>query len=220
MSDAFRIARLASTSRLALACARLVRHLLNQALGRISRAPGIRAAELHDTLSSAGDITLKLLTISSHRPECEATAVDLGDLVEEMRDLVGVLAGPETVVVSVRDAGEVHVRANRGDLEELVLNLVELTHEAQSRRITITSGLVDWPGDEQLVAGRHAMLAVSDDRRIQAVATAAPCPTCGAVSALGLPLVRAIAASCGGVLVIVAATDGSVEHRVVLPVAA
>lgn len=219
MPDAFRIARLASTSRLALACAKLVRHLLNQALGRIARAPGSRAAELHDMLSSAGDITRKLLTIS-HRPEGEATSIDLGDLVEDLRDFVGVLAGPETVVVSVRHAGEVHVRANRGDLEELVLNLVELPHEAQSRRITITSGLVDWPGDEQLVAGRHAMLAVSDDRRIQAVATAAPCPTCGAVSALGLPLVRAIAASCGGVLVIVAATDGSVEHRVVLPVAA
>jgi hypothetical protein len=131
-----------------------------------------------------------------------------------------VLAGPETVVVSVRAAGEVHVRANRGDLEEIVLNLIELPHEAQSRRITITSGLVDWPGDERLAAGRHAMLTVSDDRRIQTVATVEPCPSCGAVSTLGLALVRAIAASCGGVLVIVGGSDGGVEHRVVLPVAA
>jgi signal transduction histidine kinase len=220
MPDAFRIARLASTSRLALACARLVRHFLNQALGRIARAPGIRAAELHDTLSSAGDVTLKLLTISSHRPECDPTSVDLGDLVEEMRDLVGVLAGPEAVVVSVRDAVGVHVWANRGDLEQLVLNLIELPHEAQSRRITITSGLVDWAGDERLAAGCHAMLSVSDDRRVQAVAIAEPCPTCGAVSAVGLPLVRAIAAACGGALVIVGGTDGGVEHRVLLPVAA
>jgi two-component system, cell cycle sensor histidine kinase and response regulator CckA len=218
MPDAFRIARLASTSRLALACARLVRHLLNQALGRIARAPASRAHELHDALSSAGDITRKLLTIS-HRPESETTAVDLGDLIEEMRDLVGVLAGPETVVVSVRDAVGVQVLANRGDLEQIVLNLIELPREAQSRRITISSGLVAWPGDAALAAGCYATLSVSDDRRTQTVESVEPCPVCGAVSAVGLPLARAIATSCGGELVIVGGVDGSVEHRVLLPVA-
>ena len=223
-SDALRLARLASTGRLAVACALELRRLLSLASGSAAAAPGSeRAALLREALGSAGDITRRLLT-AAQRPST-TEIIDLGDMVEAMRGLFGVLAGPGAVVVIVRGNTRVRVVANRGDLEQILINLIDVREDvAGPRRIAITSGVIDGPagdppGVPPLAARPYALLSVTDDQRTQPASPTSACARCGAVPALGLPLVRAMASAHHGRLVVVPGIDGGVEYRVLLPLA-
>ena len=222
-SDALRLARLASTGRLALACALELRRLLSVAAGNAAAVPGTeRSTQLREALGSAGDITRRLLT-AAQRPST-TEIIDLGDLVEEMRGLFGILAGADSVVVVVRGITRVRVVANRGDLEQILVNLIDAPGEDSGpRRITITSGVVDGPsaapGVPPLPTRPYALLSVTDDQRAQAGPQTSTCARCGAVPALGLPLVRAIASAHQGRLEVVPGSDGEVEYRVLLPLA-
>lgn len=222
-SDALRLARLASTGRLALACALELRRLLSLATGNAAAAPGSeRSTQLREVLGSAGDITRRLLT-AGQRPST-TEIIDLGDLVEEMRGLFGILAGPGAVVVIVRGNARVRVVANRGDLEQILVNLIDSPADAAiTRRITITSDVVDGPvgappGMPPIAARPGALLSVTDDLRAPLASPTSACARCGAVPALGLPLVRAMASAHQGRLVVVPG-DGGVEYRVLLPLA-
>lgn len=223
-SDALRLARLASTGRLALACALELRRLLGVAAGNAAAVAGTeRSTQLREALGSAGDITRRLLT-AAQRPST-TEIIDLGDLVEEMRGLFGILAGADSVVVVVRGIAHVRVVANRGDLEQILVNLIDApSDESGPRRITITSGVVDGPsaippGVPPLQTRPHALLSVTDDLRTQTTPPTSTCARCGAVLGLGLPLVRAIASAHQGRLEVVSGSDGGVEYRVLLPLA-
>ena len=222
-SDALRLARLASTGRLALACALELRRLLSLAVGSAAAAPGSeQSAQLRETLGSAGDITRRLLT-AAQRPST-SEIIDLGDLVEEMRGLFGILAGPGAVVVVVRGITRVRVVANRGDLEQILVNLIDAPSDSSGpHRLTITSGVIEEPsappGVPPLAARPYALLSVTDDQSTLLPPPTATCARCGAVPGLGLPLVRAIAAAHQGRLIVVPGSDGGVEHRVLLPLA-
>lgn len=221
-TDALRLARLASTGRLALACALELRRLLSVAAGSAAAVPGTeRSTQLREALGSAGDITRRLLT-AGQRPST-TEIIELGDLVEEMRGLFGILAGADSVVVVVRGITRVRVVANRGDLEQILVNLIEAPgDDSGPRRITITSGVVDGPSAPPGVPPlptRYALLSVTDDQRTQAGPPTSTCARCGAVPGLGLPLVRAIASAHQGRLEVVPASDGEVEYRVLLPLA-
>jgi two-component system cell cycle sensor histidine kinase/response regulator CckA len=222
-SDALRLARLASTGRLAVACALELRRLLSLAAGNAAAVPGSeRSTQLREVLGSAGDITRRLLT-AAQRPST-TEIIDLGDLVEEMRGLFGILAGPGAVVVIVRGNARVRVVANRGDLEQILVNLVDAPDGAAGpRRIAITTGVVDGPGSAPpgvppLATRPYALLSVTDDQRTPLAAATSTCARCGAVPALGLPLVHAMASAHQGRLVVIP-SDGGVEYRVLLPLA-
>jgi hypothetical protein len=201
-----------------MACARELHRLLGLCRSRMSPL-GLRAL-----LGNAADITRSLLT-TAQRPVTEAATIELGELVEELRPLVAVLAGTDAIVVAVRDAGRVRTVANRSDLEQILINLVETPCESDvpGRRITITSGIVDWPGGAtaggELAAGRFALLSIINDHRA-ATASIQPCARCGGLSAIGPSLASAIASARNGGLVAVPCADGGVDYRALLPLAA
>jgi signal transduction histidine kinase len=224
-SDVLRLARLASTGRLALVYALELRRLLGLAWGSMAAVeqsiPG--AAQMRDALGSASDITRRLL-IAAQRPTA-TEVIDLGDLVEEIHDLFGIIAGPGAVVVIVRDSARVRTLANRGDLEQILVNLIETRCDtaAGPRRITITSGIIDSPAWATLagarLGGTCALLSVVDDQRTHVTSPRSTCARCGAVPALGLPLVQAIASAHNGAVRVQPGADGGVEYRVLLPLA-
>lgn len=217
------MARLASTGRLAVACALELRELLSRASAGLAAAPGSQAsAQLRDVFDSASEITRRLLTAAQRPPTTEI--IDLGDLVEDMRRLLGILAGSHAVVVIVRGITHVRVVANRGDLEQILVNLIDAPCAAPAgpRRLTITSGVVEAPAAAHGVrqpAAPQALLSVIDDLRSHAASPAPTCGRCGAVPALGVPLVRAIADAHRGRLVVAPASGGDIEYRVLLPLA-
>lgn len=220
--DALRLPRLASTGRLALACALELRRLLGLASRSAAAVsdPDL-ARDLRDALSSAGAVA-RLLVTAGQRPST-TEIVDLGNLVEEARDLIDTIAGPDAIAVIVRAAPHVRVVANRGDLEQILVNLIDAPCDGElgPRRLTITTDVIAWPGGGAggSRAAQLALLSLVDDRRHHVTSPAQPCTRCGAVPAIGLSLVRAIAAAHGGELAIVSGRDGSVECRVVLPLA-
>jgi hypothetical protein len=221
--ETFEVARLASTGRLALACALHLHQLLERATAAALRA-GLDsgdAVELRGLLVRSKEVTRQLLTIGG-RPPADSTLVDLGELLEEMRPLIAMIAGPDAFVVVVRDVAGVVALAERGALEQIVLNLVcRATTGTRGRRIAVTSGRVEWaggalPSGEVIAAGAYATLTISDELDRRSDVFVAPCATCGHVPALGLSIVAAIARASGGAL-IVHDDAGAIEHRVLIP---
>jgi hypothetical protein len=231
-NETLHIARLASTGRMALACAIQLHGLLDFAAAstlRLSHTGADRGArlleEIRKVLVSASDITRQLLT-AARRPEDAVMRVDLAELVDEMRPILGLIAGPDTFAAVVRDSVGAVILGNRGALEQVLVNLLVCEPGVKKTgRITISSGVVDWPGGEAddgtlLPPGVYAQLAVSDER-----CTMPPppvdmrCDVCGTVPAIGLPLVAAIARAHGGGLVFHRTPSGALEHRVLFPAA-
>ncbi len=226
VANVLSIARLASTGRVALVYALQLHRLLNLASASITAAAhsDADASHIRDVLGSASDLTRQLLT-AGKRPAHDLATIDLGELVDRMREIIGMLAGSEAIVVVVRDAVRVRTRANHGDLEQLLINLIDGPIGTNlGRRITIASGLLEWQGGTttsgELAAGTYATLTVTDDQRTQSTPIPGTCDACGATPAIGIAFACALAVSCGGALDVAPTADGVLEHRVLLPVAA
>jgi signal transduction histidine kinase/CheY-like chemotaxis protein len=95
--------------------------------------------------------------------------LDLDAVVAEMRDLLQRLAG-ERVTLEIGRSGKLgHVKADRSQLQQVVLNLVVNARDAMPQGGTITIETENWELDEAYVArrpqaqtGAYVMLAVSD----------------------------------------------------------
>ena len=210
-SDVLHLARLASTGRLAVACAHELHRLFD-----------LRGA---NAIGNATDVTRSLLT-AAHRPIADATLVDLGDLIEEMRPLFAILAGPDAIVVIVREAAGARTVASAAAISK--------TDPGQPDRAVVrgTGGRAP-PGDRSRhrgLAGRRDRGRYADRRRTLRAARGhrrSPRPRArprralpalaAALASIGLTLVSAIASACGGGLIAVPGADGRVDHHVLLP---
>ena len=120
------------------------------------------------TAGRAADLTRQLLAFS-RKQVLEATVLDLNAVAADMRDMLGRLIGEDIALVTSPSLELGRVKADRGQIEQVVMNLAVNARDAmpQGGRLIIETQNVDL--DAEYVRrhvgarpGPHVMLAVSD----------------------------------------------------------
>ena len=120
------------------------------------------------TAGRAADLTRQLLAFS-RKQVLEATVLDLNAVAADMRDMLGRLIGEDIALVTSPSLELGRVKADRGQIEQVVMNLAVNARDAmpQGGRLIIETENVDL--DAEYVRrhvgarpGPHVMLAVSD----------------------------------------------------------
>ncbi|MBI4617159.1 MAG: PAS domain S-box protein [Planctomycetes bacterium] len=170
------------------------------------RLEGIRRASERAT-ALAG----QLLAFSRKRV-VQPGAVDLSEVVAGMGDLLARLIGEDVELVSNLEPGLGRVRADRGEIEQVIANLAVNARDAMpsgGKLVLSTRGVVldEVPARVHLgvPAGRYALLAVSDTGVGMDPSTRAhlfepdfPTKEPGKGTGLGLATVYGIVKQCGG----------------------
>ncbi|MCZ7661614.1 MAG: ATP-binding protein [Thermoleophilia bacterium] len=122
------------------------------------------ARMIREAAKKGSSVARQLLAFSSHdRPAWRP--VDLNAVVRGMEDLLGRLIGENITVVSNLHAGTGCVMTDKGQLEQVILNLVLNAREAMPRggRLFLETANVVVEGDsERLDPGAYAVLSVGD----------------------------------------------------------
>ena len=131
-----------------------------------------RAAELrqiHRAATRAATITSQLLAFS-RRQQLRPEVLDLNELIRGAEHMFRRVLGEDKVFVLDLDEDLGHVRADRGQLEQVLLNLTLNARDAMPRggTFTISTHNVTFParnavaGDGELPAGNYVQVSVSD----------------------------------------------------------
>ncbi len=116
----------------------------------------------------AAELTTQLLAFS-RKQVLQPTSLDLNSLVTDMHHMLGRLIGEHVELVPLLTSGLGAVRADRGQLEQVLLNMVVNARDAMPNggRLSIETANVDLDGsffeDVEIVPGPYVMLSVSDD---------------------------------------------------------
>ncbi len=136
---------------------------------RSDEAPEILAAEIGDAARAGAELTRRLLSFA-RRADLHPTIVDLNQVVTSMNNLLR-RSLPENIAIETSlMAGLWKTRTDRSFLESALLNLVVNARDALQRggRLTIETANVRLTDEyvtsrrEEIPAGRHVMLAVTD----------------------------------------------------------
>ncbi|MGH7397838.1 MAG: ATP-binding protein [Candidatus Rokuibacteriota bacterium] len=120
------------------------------------------------TAGRAADLTRQLLAFS-RKQVLEGVVLDLGAVTTDMKDMLGRLIGEDIALLTTPTPGLGRVKADRGQIEQVVMNLAVNARDAmpQGGRLILETANVDL--DEDYVRrhvgarpGPHVMLAVSD----------------------------------------------------------
>jgi PAS domain S-box-containing protein len=216
-----------------------VAHDFNNLLTAISANVGLAQDELPpgnaglvylqealDTVERAAGLTRQLLAFT-RRQAVAPRPVAVDELVRGMERLLARLVGDE-VRLSFRLAGGLPaVRADPGQLEQVVLNLVVNARDAVTRsgQVTVETGLVDLPAGPAGGTGPHVRIAVRDDgvgmdeetrqRIFEPFFTTKPA---GKGTGLGLATVYGIVQQHGGAVSVESAPGRGSTFEVLLPV--
>jgi signal transduction histidine kinase/DNA-binding response OmpR family regulator len=201
-------------------------------LGKLGPADPLRAGlqEIHKAGERAAGLTLQLLAFS-RKQVLEPRVLDLNREVDQMRSMLGRLAG-EDVEVRVElsaQAGSVH--ADPHQLEQVIMNLVVNARDAMPHggKLLIETAGVEL--DERYVqshleahAGRHVLLAVSDsgvgmddETRRQIFEPFFTTKGLGKGTGLGLSMVQGIVVQSGGHIEVYSEPGHGTTFKVYLP---
>jgi signal transduction histidine kinase/ActR/RegA family two-component response regulator len=181
------------------------------------QAAAVRGAEL----------VRQLLTFS-RRQEVAPRVLDLNQLVQDARRLLVRLIDERVEVRMSLAPGQVLVRADPGQLEQVVVNLATNARDAMPRggRLTVSTSTVVADGDAKLPAGRYAVLSVDDtgvgmdaETRRRAFEPFFTTKEIGQGTGLGLSTVYGIVAESGGRVVVRSEPGHGSGFDVYLPLA-
>ncbi|HKA61157.1 MAG TPA: ATP-binding protein [Methylomirabilota bacterium] len=193
--------------------------------------PTRRGIELiQRTAGRAADLTRQLLAFS-RKQVLEATVLDLNTVAADMKDMLGRLIGEDIALVTSPSREPGQVKADRGQIEQVVMNLTVNARDAMPKggRLIIETQNVNL--DAEYVRrhvgarpGPHVMLAVSDSgvgipREIQRhifepfFTTKEP----GKGTGLGLATVYGIVKQSGGYIECDSAPGRGTTFRIYLP---
>jgi PAS domain S-box-containing protein len=117
--------------------------------------------------TSAASLTRQLLAFSRNQV-LRPTTIDVNELVTGMEKMLGRLIQDSVALVTVLEPDLMAVRADHGQLEQVLMNLVVNARDAMPKggRLTIETSNVELDGtvvsEASLAAGEYAKLAVSD----------------------------------------------------------
>ena len=125
-------------------------------------------ALIQRTAGRAAELTRQLLAFS-RKQVLEAVILDLGVVATDMKDMLARLIGEDIALVTNLAADLGHVKADRGQIEQVVMNLAINARDAmpQGGQLVVETANADLGGDyvRRNVGSRpgpHVMLAVSD----------------------------------------------------------
>ena len=172
----------------------------------------VRANRLIDgalqSAERAKTLVQRLLAFARQQP-LQSSAVDLGDVVRDMTELVGSTLGPRVRLVTDVEAGLPRALADPNQLEMALLNLAVNGRDAMADGGTLTvaakSGSVD--PKHKLTPGDYVCLSVSDtgsgmdaETLARAVEPFFSTKEIGKGTGLGLSMIHGLAAQLGGAL--------------------
>ncbi|GIE85370.1 PAS domain-containing sensor histidine kinase [Actinoplanes regularis] len=183
---------------------------------------------IRNAVKRARELTSQLLVFAKREPT-QVEIVDLNVVVTDATDLLRRSIGANITLNSQTCSGALPVRANRGRLDQILLNLVVNARDAMpdGGAVTITTGITEVPEDpaRNLSAGRYAELAVSDngtgmsaevkDRLFEPFFTTKPADK---GTGLGLATVYGIVGDAGGTITVDSTLGVGTTFRILLPV--
>lgn len=185
------------------------------------------AAEIRQTAGRGAELTRQLLAFS-RRQVMEQQVISLTDVVRSAAALLERLVGEDVSVVTDLDRATPPILANRGELDQVLANLVVNARDALpgggSVRITTRGLHVAGTPESPLAAGDYAVLTVSDDGAGMDEATRAqifePYFTTkdpGKGTGLGLATVYGIVAQFDGTIDVVTAEGEGTTFTIMFP---
>jgi nitrogen-specific signal transduction histidine kinase/ActR/RegA family two-component response regulator len=130
-----------------------------------------RRADMHEVVKAgqhASELTTQLLAFS-RKQLLKPSNVDLNALVTDMQRMLSRLIGEHVELTPILASGLGGVRADKGQLEQVLMNMVVNARDAMPAggRLTIETANVELDGsfmeDVAILPGEYVMLAVSDD---------------------------------------------------------
>ncbi len=160
----------------------------------------------------AKTLVQRLLAFARRQP-LQATAIDIGSLVEDMRELIVSTVGPRVQVELTIADGLPAGRADANQMEMALLNLAVNARDAMpdggSLKICVACEMVRQNDDRQLKPGQYIRLSIADtgigmDKETirQAIEPFFTTKGVGQGTGLGLSMVHGLAAQLGGGLTI------------------
>jgi PAS domain S-box-containing protein len=189
-------------------------------------------SEIKQSVVRGAGLTHQLLAFS-RRQAVRPRIFALGDVVRGMDTMLRRLIGPEIELEIICDPEPVMVRADSGQTEQVVLNLVVNARDAmpEGGRVTVRVEEVDEDGDVVTTmerrAGRYARLSVSDtgtgideQTRAKLFEPFFTTKEQGKGTGLGLSIVYGIVKQSGGDIAVVSEPGKGATFRVYLPIVA
>jgi signal transduction histidine kinase len=177
---------------------------------------------IRESAVRAGDLTRQLLAFS-RRQVMQTTELDLRDVVLRMDSLLRRLIGEDVRLRTVLGTEPVLVRADKTQLEQVVMNLVVNARDAIGSGGTITIGVLS-DGEEALLSVADDGVGIEDDALPRIFEPFFTTKAVGEGSGLGLSTAHGIVGQSGGRIDVVSAPgDGTVftvrlpAHAPVLP---
>lgn len=194
-------------------------------LVQAGEAPGPELQEIREAGQRAASLTRRLLTISRNHP-VEATVFDMNRLILDLERMLRSLMGEDATIDLELAAAPLPVRADPGQIEQIVLNLVINARDAiaPGGKVIIGSELRE-VGPEQIARpGTYVILSVKDNgcgmtpdvmaRMFEPFFTTKPS---GKGTGLGLATSQAIARESNGVILVESTPDVGTTFELLLP---
>jgi PAS domain S-box-containing protein len=185
---------------------------------------------IREAAKRGASLTRQLLAFSRRQP-VKPEIVDLNERLRELSKLLRPLMGDDVEVLISPRPGEAVVEADPGSLDQVVMNLAVNARDAMPRggKLIIETGVLDFDqafAEEHppLVAGRYAMLAVSDTgagmdeaTRLRIFEPFFTTKEIGKGSGLGLATVHGIVQQSGGHIWVYSEVDRGTTFKIYLP---
>ena len=188
--------------------------------------------EIRRVVQRGAAVTRQLLAVARRQP-VEPRLLDLNEVVLDMERMLRSLIGVEIEFVTDLAPRAMRVRADPGQMEQVLLNLAVNARDAMPRggRLTIATALVDVDGepspeDDPVPPGRYVVLSVADTgvgmdasvraRIFEPFFTTKPK---GKGTGLGLATVYGIVRQSGGHVGVTTAPGQGTTFRIYLPAA-
>jgi signal transduction histidine kinase len=199
--------------------------------GQIAAAgesPGPELGEIREAAQRAASLTRRLLTISRNHP-VEQVVFDLNRLVLDLERMLRSLMGEDASIDLALSAAPLPIRADPGQIEQVLLNLVINARDAipPGGRIEVGSGLRRVPAGGGLRPGTYVILSVRDNgsgmtpeimaRMFEPFFTTKPS---GKGTGLGLATSQAIARDSEGLILVESTPGAGSTFELLLPLVA
>ena len=189
---------------------------------------GADVAQIREAGDRAASLTRQLLAFARKSP-IAPVALDLGEVIGGMRGMLGRLLGEHVELVVNTNGSPLAIRADRGQIEQVVMNLVVNARDALPDGGRITIDARDATSQEVSAAllpadVRHVVLSVTDtgvgmdeDTRARVFEPFFTTKAVGRGTGLGLATVYAVVTQSGGQVQVESVPGHGSTFRVLLP---